>query len=313
MRRALLTLAVLALAARAAAGPADPGAADALFDAGQKAMERGDYVEACAKFGESQRLDPGAGTLLNIGACSEKLGRLVTAWESYREAVRMLPPDDQRVGYANERLDAVSARVPMLTVRLKGRAPEGTEITRNGVALGAASLGAALPVDPGKVRLEVRAPGRRPRQVELVLAEGERREISVEAGEKQAPAAARSSNVPPRPPPPTQPPDRTLGFVVGGVGLATLAASGITTLLMLRQESKVEDGCDTSTKVCDSQAGVDAASTGKIWSTVSTVLFSVGVAGVGAGTFLVLTAEPRSAGARRAGLTPATLALGGRF
>src|SRR5258708_13477040 len=40
----------------------DPVAAQALYDDGRKLMEKKKYAEACAKFEESQRLDPGVGT-----------------------------------------------------------------------------------------------------------------------------------------------------------------------------------------------------------------------------------------------------------
>src|SRR5688572_21714651 len=45
-----------------AQGARDPIGAEALFRQGRAAADEGDFQTACAKFAESQRLDPSAGT-----------------------------------------------------------------------------------------------------------------------------------------------------------------------------------------------------------------------------------------------------------
>src|SRR5215510_5077923 len=92
-----LALTTQALGVRAADETArDPATAEALFTEGRKAFDAGRFAEACQKFAESQRLDPGAGTLINLAACREKTGEIALAWAAWKEALDNLRSDDDR-------------------------------------------------------------------------------------------------------------------------------------------------------------------------------------------------------------------------
>ena len=74
-----------------AAEPHDAAAADVLFRRAKDALAAGNVDGACASFAESQRLDPAAGTLLNLADCEEKQGKLATAWQHFVEGRDKLP------------------------------------------------------------------------------------------------------------------------------------------------------------------------------------------------------------------------------
>lgn len=145
-------------------------------------MRAGDYARACAKFAESQRLDPAAGTLLNLAACERSRNELASSWQHYREALGQLAPGDDRIEEAARRVAELDARAPKLRVRLSADAPPGTTVTRDGVALSGASLGAESPVNPGRHAVVARANGHASRAFEVELGEGERRELVVRPG-----------------------------------------------------------------------------------------------------------------------------------
>lgn len=275
----------------------DPAAAEALFEAGRQAAVRGDWATACPKFAESERLDPAAGTLLNLADCEEHLGHLAAAWDAWHEALASLLPGDDRAGQARKRAAALDARIPRLTVRLAADAPAGAVVHRDGVELGAASLGVPLPVDPGSHVVRVDASGREPASTTVTLVEGESRAVEVSAGAPVAPAPAPQAATPVPPPPSPRPIEpaasaggnptlRTTGFVLGIAGLAALAAGATTGALAFAQKSTVQSHCPEP-RGCD-QTGLDAAQSGHTYAMVSDVTFVAGGVLLAAGAALVL-------------------------
>ncbi|HMA95899.1 MAG TPA: hypothetical protein VKP30_24595, partial [Polyangiaceae bacterium] len=132
-------------------GSETSAAAEDLFTRGKQLLDKKQYRDACLKLEESQRLDPAIGTLLYLGFCYERIGKDASAWSTYRAAQSAANQAGQarRAQIAQRRAERVEPRLARLVINLSSVAPEGLRITRNGVELGTASLGQAVPVDPG--------------------------------------------------------------------------------------------------------------------------------------------------------------------
>jgi hypothetical protein len=258
----------------------DPAAAEALFREGRAAAQKGNWDVACPKLRESERLDPAAGTLLNLADCEEHRGKVATAWQLFRQVAESLPESDERVPLAKRRAADLEKRLPHLTVRLAGVAPIGVKVVRNDVELSEASLGAALPVDPGSYQIVVTAPGRQLTKATVVVTEGAASAIEVRAG-----AEVVETNVDrtPRSSP------RTAGWIAVGVGAAGLGVGVVAGVLTLERKSTVDDNCMPD-KRCN-PVGYDAAQSGKTLGVVTTAGLLVGAVGVGVGAYLLLRGD----------------------
>ncbi len=308
---------ILLAAPIASAQARDSATAEALFRAGRKAAEKGDYATACARFRESNRLDREPGTVFNLGDCNEKIGKLASAWQRFREVIQILPPSDPRVPVARERATSLEHRVPHLTLRVAPGTPAGVIVLRDKTELGSASLGLSLPVDPGEHVVDVRTPGHADKHYTVSLGEGETRELVVESGPVVDAPGAFSQPLPSGAPPQQDRGTggsglRTAGFVIAGVGAAGVAISLVLGAMVLSRKGVVDSHC--ANKRCDQQ-GLDAASAGRTLSTASTVSFIAGAVCAGVGVTLILTHKPHEQTALEARPVPggATLGVGGRF
>lgn len=277
-------------------------AAEDLFRQGREALSRKDYKGALELFNKAQGIEPGRGKLINIALCEEELGQLTEAAQHFQEVLPQLTPDDERLEIARQHLAGLGPRIPRLRIDLANGARGGAGVTLDGAPLSEAALGTEMPADPGKHVITVTAPGRREMRYDLTLEEGKRAALVVEPG-----AVVAAKNGAPREAHPASS-RRTAGFVVGGVGLAGLAAGGVTGILALVSHSAAESECPLH-KGCSADI-VNQASTGKSLSVVSTIAFAAGAVGVGVGLYLVLSSD-RSSAAPRAGLT--LLPDGGRL
>jgi hypothetical protein len=301
-------VATFLLAAVARAEPAP--AAEALFQAGREAARQGHFAEACAKFSESQRLEPALGTRLNLALCEEELGHLAEAWALFRALARSLPRDDERMELVESHAANLAVRVPTLSLRAGAELPPGSRVEVAGLSVTPSAFGVAIPVNPGPLALRVFAPGFETRVYELTLAEGEKAQLSVEPGPRLHESAARSLpalptltalstrpslSAPPRVPARPGQPLRVSGMIGLGVAGSALIGSVVAGYVALRNKRTVDSECDSS-GAC-SAAGLSAARSGKRFASLSTASFALSVVFAAGGTSLLLVANAQPAAA----------------
>jgi len=329
-----------------AGDPQEQQLAQALFDEGRRLMDKKRFGEACPKLAESQRLDPGGGTLLNLAICHEKEGKLATAKGDYEEALAVATRDGRRdrQAIARERLAANEAAIPRILV-LVGSASEtaGLEVKLDGLVLRRAAWGVATPVDPGAHVVEANAPGRAPWSIQVTALASQKKTVDVPVlgplaalpgqGEALGGLAMPTTIVGGAPSRPTTldadatPPvelaaggavDRGHANPVFYAALTLTLAAGATSLVTgalafgAKEDAKV--GCLPDRQYCRDQATTDAADRATTLAWVSTV--TMGIAALGAIGMLVVPL--RTSGDRaavRASALPGggSLDLSGRF
>ncbi|MBI5535312.1 MAG: hypothetical protein HY898_21470 [Deltaproteobacteria bacterium] len=316
----VLTATILAALAASgdarAQGAADKAAAETLFEEGRKLMAAGNAAAACPKFASSQKLDPGLGTLLNLGDCYEKVGKIASAWAQFKEAASIAESsgDSRRADVAHKRASALEPRLSRLSILAPAPAPPGLKVWRDGTPIDAALLGMALPVDAGQHVIEAMAPGKKSWRTELKV-EGDKASVSAQIPQLEdepAPAppvrGTTPSATPIRPDSGAEPgpgggwsTQRKIAIVSGGVGVVSLAVSGVLGLSARSKWQDAQDRCPGGH--CTTQADVDLGSDARSSANLSTVFFGVGLAGLAAGAVLWLTSPDGKEQARATSLS----------
>jgi hypothetical protein len=255
-------------------------AAESLFAEGRESMLAGKYEAACQKFDASRKLEPALGTTLNLAACYEKLGRTASAWAEFKTAAA----EARRVGDAERHATALAraaALEPKLSrLRVSVQDPAIT-VSHNGELLSAALLTSAIPVDPGRHRLEARAPGKQP-WVKVV-----------EVGSGGAPAVVRIPRLVELVPEPdvdrgSGASQRAVAWASGTVGVAGAATGIVFGLLAASNWATAKDGCQDYPFACtlDAKSKADRA---KAQANIATVATITGGVGLGLSALLFLT------------------------
>ncbi len=301
---AVLVAAVVPRVARAD-GAADPARAKELFEHGRDLRGRGDCADALPLFQKAYSLYPaGLGSLRNVAACQEALGRTASARTAWLELRRALGANgDPKYAGWTEDADRASARlaplVASLTIDLSlvetaggpGRPVgpgDGVDVTIDGQALAREQLGTPIEHDPGTVVVRaVGTAGATPDEASVALAPGESKHVTLRltlasatpppAGEVPASATEGEPTATPASP------LRRGAWIALGVGAAGLAGALVS--FSFRQSALGDLGVNCpnyNSAPCDPSKEAVVSSDldrGRTASTMLNVFGAVGIAG----------------------------------
>jgi hypothetical protein len=301
-----------------------------------QAYDAGRYEEAIEKLAKAYQVVHVPTLAVHEARAMAKLGRLVAASELYLEASRIpresswQKTQDDAIRDAVQERNALLARIPRLTVIVRGARAEEVALTIDGVNVPSVLIGNEQLVDPGERKVE----GHRGAEVvaqSIPVNEGEQAQVTLEFA---AAGAATPATAPHQPnanasamvgtPATTDVThdsssrgsgQRLVGWVGIGTGVAGLLVGGVTGAMAYSKRSSLRDSNECSSDVthCDpSQRGnVDTFNSLR---NVSTVGFIAGGVLAAAGVTVLLTA-PRSDSKAKIGLwiSPQAVALHGGF
>ncbi len=252
MRRAAFLVALCLLAAQPAR--ADDGAvcADAA-ESGQKVRDKGHFTEAREQFSK----------------CAKK------------ECPKLVREDCLSF------LDQLRKRMPSIVIRVADGAHHDVtafRVLKDGKLLLDKPSGTAIDVDPGAATLHVEAGGFAPRDLPVVVAEGEqRRLVEIVVLPPGAPVATPAP-IAPRPVEESNGPGAAT-WIAGGVGVAGLAVFGVFQAIAQPRYSDLESQPCAATGTCK---GVDSLRTE---FTASAVGLGVGAAGLATALILYVAVD----------------------
>lgn len=220
--------------------------AEALFKEGLEAMRAGNYEVACPKIRESHRLDPLPGALFTLAECEAAAGRSATSIQLYQEFVNSLtslPSDrrdqfDERKRMALDKITALSALAPEITVDVASGAPSDLVVKRNEVVIEPSAYGVGKKVDQGEYVVSAELEGKPVWERRFKLQERDRARIEVPWPLPKKGSAAEEAPVKITPAPApvkaqSKPLPKMWMYVSGGVGAAGLATGIVAGLIAM--------------------------------------------------------------------------------
>jgi hypothetical protein len=199
---------------------------------------------------------------------------------------------DERESVAIDYARALEPKLSYLTVPVKTPSTPGLELKHNGKVLGSALWGSAFPVDPGAHTVEASAPGKKVWSQTLTVDAGPRKELMLVpelfAADPEpvivaplAPQAAAEGSGD------TQ---KTVGWVLLGVGSGAVVAGAVFALLARGDDASAEAECRPDRVDLCSPAGVELGESARTKATWAGLSAGLGLASLGAGLTLLLTA-----------------------
>jgi len=238
--------------------------------------------------------------LYHQGVCNAKLGHLLAA----REQLRMAADRAQHEGLENvmtqskAQLADVQPRIAGITLT---RPAQGTvtAVSVDGADV-TSKLGTQVDVDPGAHVVHAMYADGAPQDVNVKLADGERRDVAIPAPamagtaaasppatNDSAPAPAQTAAPETHAPPPSGGTARTIGWILVGSGAALVAGGVVMWILRGNEISTLNGACHPTPQDCPESAQGDI-SNGKLYDALGVTGFVAGGAAALAGVGLLV-------------------------
>ena len=266
----LISLWLAPLGARAQSS-SDLEQAKQWFKEAEALEKKGDCVGAIDKFEKALAVKATPQLHLRVGACQEKVGRLVEAIGSYKLALDKANSQSlaQVATVAKDQIAAITPRIPSISVA-PAKPVDGFRAAIDGVVLEPAALGQKQPVNPGTHKVTAEAPGHPAFEQSFTLVEGEAKKLEIDMTTAAPPPppdgdAARPAEAPLEPRSPIPAMDSDIDDRCGGADRLACPAA---------QKDEIES---------------DVSSV-KLFQGLSFGIGGAGVIAAGIGAFLLITA-----------------------
>jgi hypothetical protein len=225
---------------------------------------------------------------MSLATCEEATQKLAAARQHWQEAADLAEATNDRLKrgpICREHFVALDPRVPRLLLRLAKGVPADTVVERDGVALVSVALGVAMPVDPGRHTVDVRATSHEPRHKEITLGEGQSQVLELAPG----PLADAPPGDAPKEEPPPEPAPGLGAFFWGGVGVAGagLVVGAVLGGVAVSNTGDLSSACPG--KVCTTPDAQSHYDTAKATALGSDVAFGVAAAGAAVAVYAFVT------------------------
>jgi hypothetical protein len=205
------------------------------------------------------------------------------------------PAYERAAQAAEQELGQLMPRIPVLVVRVTALHRQAFEVFVDNRKIATALLGADLPTDPGKHRLELRRPGLTPVVRSISLSEGAREDVAMPLeGESSVTghrSPATSAAVPVDSPTTGERADtvwKILGWVALGAGATGTVLGSVTGIRALNGKSRLDKVCRPG---CP-PAYADDIDSFRLNRSLSYLGFATGVVGIAGGGYLLLRGTP---------------------
>jgi hypothetical protein len=240
MRRSLAILAFAASIAASSPAWADTAEATKAFEEGRRLRDQRDFEKAAAAFERSVAAERSIGGYYNLAFSYEQLGRTRDALDAYRASAAIAKEkNDPREKEANEAVTKLLETHNYVTLQTADdvATTAGLRIVVDGEVVPAKQYKGEVFRSGSQHEILVTAPGRR----EVRLQAGNKQAVPIVLGE-----SAREMTAPPPVPPSTEPTgvgwgwQQWTGVGVGVAGLATIGVGVVLTLAHASEQSDLE-------------------------------------------------------------------------